>query len=212
MSKSVYIIGGGPSLRYFEFDKLKDKEVIAVNKAIITYPYARYFVTMDPSFLSKVSNTQFDMSNATKVFVISLFGDEIVERDGHFINTKSNKIYNLNPYDIIIKSKKHEGFATEFRDFRSGANSGYSALQLAILLGYSKIYLLGFDLDFKYKNTHYHGGYTGQNKEKLAAKFKRDLKRFREALIDFKEKRPDIKIYSCSCQSKLNDLLPYRKV
>jgi hypothetical protein len=39
-----------------------------------------------------------------------------------------------------------------------GCNSGFGAIQLAIWLGATRIYLLGFDMHAK-EGTHYHGGY-----------------------------------------------------
>ena len=38
--QTVYLIGGGPSLKNFNWSSLKDKKTIAINKAIKTWPNA----------------------------------------------------------------------------------------------------------------------------------------------------------------------------
>ena len=38
MNDSVFIVGGGPSLKNFDFNFLKGKDVIAVNKAVFGVP------------------------------------------------------------------------------------------------------------------------------------------------------------------------------
>ena len=50
----VFIVGGGTRLSGFDFNKLKNKNVIAVNKSICYVPNANYFITMDYTFLRKV--------------------------------------------------------------------------------------------------------------------------------------------------------------
>lgn len=163
----VYVVGGGPSLAGFDFGKLRDRECIAVNKSIFDVPNAKYFITIDYTFLYKISNQidNFVSHKATKVFVVNYASGNIKDINGQIRDVKFNILYDLSKFDIIIKSTKIGGFSTHLGDFRNGENSGYCALQLAIALGYDNIHLLGFDLGTT-ADTHYHGGY-GMDKAKM---------------------------------------------
>ncbi len=60
----VFIIGGGTSLTGFDFSLLKDDDIIAVNKSIEYVPHAKYFITMDYTFItdpSKLTNSDFNI-------------------------------------------------------------------------------------------------------------------------------------------------------
>lgn len=206
--KAVYIIGGGTSLRIFDFRKLQDKTTIAVNKSYYHVPHLDYFVTMDFTFLRKIGHHI--NSSATKIFVVNFSVSSLKEINGQIIDTKWNLLYDLKEFDMIIKSRKKDGIGFTLKDFRTGGNSGYCALQLAVALGYTEINLLGIDLVMD-RGTHFHGGYR-EEPEKFAAKLKLYYTSFRTGLEELKRKRPDIKVYSCSKISRLNSIIPYKEL
>ena len=111
---------------------------------------------------------------------------------------------------MIIKSRKENGIGFEFKDFRHGLNSGFCAFQLALLLGYKEIYLLGIDLNIQGK-THYHGGYN-ESEYTFAPKLNRYFELFKEAILEVHSKTNEIKIYNCSEDGRLNSILPYRSL
>lgn len=45
--KDLYIIGGGESLKDFDFDTIKDKDCMVINATILICPQAKYFVALD---------------------------------------------------------------------------------------------------------------------------------------------------------------------
>jgi len=203
----VYVVCGGPSLIGFDFEKLRAQDVIVVNKSIVDVPWAKYFITMDFTFLAKVPKECLS-GGSTKVFVAN-FAPEypyMAEVDGRIVDTRFNKVYTLNAFDMIIKSWRLDGLGTAFYDFRSGENSGFCAFQLAVLLGYDKINLLGVDLVVQEEKTHYHGGYGGPDKFKLRlpAYVRYWEQGVRVALSN------GIEVVSRSNISILNDLVPYR--
>ena len=57
-----------------------------------------------------------------------------------------------------------DGFSTD-PDTLRGSNSGFAALNLAYLLGYREIALLGFDFQWSAGNSHFHDGYAWQNRQ-----------------------------------------------
>jgi len=211
--KEIYIVAGGNSLRDFDFSKLKNKEIIAVNKSILDVPFAKYFITMDYTFINKKLKEKKGIllnSQATKVFILNLLPDYMVERDGRIIDIRFNYVYELNLFNMIIKSYNKHGIGYSFKDFKHGNNSGFCALQMAICLGYTKIHLLGFDLMAE-KETHYHGGYN-QNPETFRLRLKIYLENFLYSFQSLKIERPDIEIYSYCENSPLNALLKVKKL
>ena len=210
MRKEVYIIGGGNSLKGFDFNKLKNRDTIVVNKAVKYVPNPTYFITMDFTVLKKIGLDLVAPYCGTTIFIANFAKPYLKEQNGQIIDTRFGLIYTLNEFNMIIKSWAEEGIGFDFQNFRSGNNSGYCALQLAILLGYKKIYLLGIDL-ITSEETHFHKGY-GESKEKFDKKLKEYYRNFAIGLNELKEKCPDIQIYSCSKISRLKDILPYKEI
>ena len=128
-------------------------------------------------------------------------------KDGKFKHVHSGYIYNLFSMNMIIKNAGVEGIGFEFKDFRTGYNSGFCAFQLAVLLGYKKIHLLGFDLCENNSKTHYHSKY--KNRKTINNKmFEKFYTNFVLAIKILKEKT-DIEIISHSKISRLNNSVLY---
>lgn len=206
----VYIVGGGSSLQDFDFNRLRDTDTITVNKSIFDVPNPNYFITVDYSFLLKIRRQVrlFRSIRTTKVFVAALHHPHLIEREGRFVDTKNNLIYKLGLFDLIIKSRESELIGYNWNNFRSGENSGYCALQLAILLGYTKIYLLGIDLAVT-KSTHYHEGYGPKQAVTFPEKLEQYYLSFKRALKRMQRDNVDIKVFSCSSISRLNEIISY---
>lgn len=203
----VYIIGGGTSLKGFDFNKLKDKTTIAINKSCLTVPNLDYFITMDFTALKKIGKISYV---GTKIFIANFAKPYLKEINGQIIDTRFGLVYTLNDFTMIIKSWAEEGIGFDFRHFRSGNNSGYCALQFAVLMGFNPIHLLGIDLVVTEK-THFHNGYN-QDIEKFKQKLEEYYKNFTIGIKELKKKKSDIKLYSCSSISRLNNILEYKKL
>lgn len=215
MEKKVFIIGGGPSLKDFDFELLRDKDTIAVNRAILDVPNPNYFITVDFTFLKKLRRSRLQSVDTTKIFVACLHFDFMTEKNGQIIDTKHDIVYDLSDFDLIVKSRGVKGIGYRFKDFKNGLNSGYCALQLAVILGYKKIYVMGIDLclaknkeDNKVK-THYHGGY-GENAVSFSTKLEEYYAHFVCGLKEIKE-NTNIKVISLSPVSRLNNILKHRE-
>ena len=52
--KEVFIIGGGSSLKNFQFECLTDRDTITINMSIFHVPNPNYFITVDYTFLYKM--------------------------------------------------------------------------------------------------------------------------------------------------------------
>lgn len=216
MNNDVYIVAGGTSLKGFDFTKLKNKDVIVINKSILDVPFAQIFITMDYTFFDyiekKTNNilTKESFLNfpAKKYFVVATDNGYIKYRNGNYIDMRSNYVYDLNAFDEIVVSHISKGIGGNFYEFVHGCNSGYCSLQLAIILGYKTIHLLGFDL-YAIEQTHYHGGYEQSTKtfiERLNFYYPYYLIGLHNIKLNF----PNIKIYNYSKESRLNKLLEYK--
>jgi len=191
-SDKVFIIGGGPSAKVVDFKKLErnGNDIICVNKSIEHVSHAKFFITMDYTFFRKTRMSLSDINARVEqsLFVLNKENTHIEEIGGVITDTKFNIPYDqLNYLDSVIISNKetNPGFSTNLSDFAHGNNSGYCALQLAILMKYKEIHLIGFDLIPRDNITHFHNGYN-QNKKV----FQQNLEKYRDRIIS------DIKLYN----------------
>jgi len=161
-----FIIGGGPSLVGFDFERLRARgRVIAINKAFIYAPFADVVFFMDhASFYGWLKHGMFgpdaikawDDFNGFRVF-LNLRGREV--KDAY-----------------SVRSLGKIGLPTSLRNgLYHGSNSGFGAIGLAICMGADPIYLLGYDLGNKGNVTHFHGGYGRPQPETSLRSFKQNL-------------------------------------
>jgi hypothetical protein len=206
---SVIIVGGGPSLLGFDFKLLEGFDTIAVNKAIEYVKNPTYFVTMDYTFLSKTKFSLQEINKKSKYsyFILNTTHSYIKEINGVYVDTRNNMKYTelcnftgvfKAPYESLPK-----GFSENISSFTHGSNSGYSALQLALLLGYKNIYLLGFDMAFN-TNTHFHNGY-----KQSSDSFRKNISRYKDIFINSLKNVKGKSIYSCFESSPLNEVIEY---
>lgn len=216
MGKEIFIVGGGSSLHSFNFNRLINKETIVVNKSMFHVPCPNYMITMDFTFITKVGVQRFNSINTTKVFVINFVPNYMRWLNGMIVDIRSNLVYDLHDFDLLIKSKFEVGMGSSFRDFRHGGNSGFCALQLAVLLNYDVIYLLGIDLNLSGQRessgrSHYHEGY-GESLKSFNTKLKKYYTMFVAGMGQLKSIKPDVKVFSCSSTSRLNQIIEYKPI
>jgi len=158
LNDDIYIIGGGPSLRDFDFSQLKHLDTIAVNVAALDVPNPTYCITSDSGQFRKLCEGYYNNVKTTWVVVTNPDHATMKWKNGRFQHVSSNFVYNLFVPNLLIRNAGTEGIGFTFNDFRTGCNSGFCALQLAVLLRYKRIHLLGIDL---ITGKHYHDRYGG---------------------------------------------------
>lgn len=204
----VFVIGGGPSLKGFDFSCLSNVDTIVVNNAVFDVPNPKYFITVDYTFIRKVGRDKLKGAPSIKFFVVDRTYESIRKINGKYVDTRFGLVYeDLNIFDHVVESYRQDEFGYCFDDFRTGLNSGYCALQLAIILGYKNTYLLGFDLLSVGSKTHYHSGY-GSGLKPFNNSLDVYFEKFRTGLEQLK-KDGIVNVYSCSPISRLNDVIPY---
>lgn len=136
--ETVYIIGGGPSLKNFEFRQLTGARTIAINKALLFY-------------------TQTDVLYWTDVRFYLWYKNEVDNYKGLKFALKAGSQYTS---DVnILKKGKAYGLEKDRQTLAHGNNSGYAAINLAYHLGAKRIVLLGFDMGSNGVESHFHDGY-----------------------------------------------------
>lgn len=178
--ETVYLIGGGPSLKGFEWNRLKGKKTIAINKAVKFYPNA-------------------DAMYWTDGRVYSWLNKEINDFKGLKYTIRWNR--NHTPDINVLKRGAKFGLETAKDTLAHGNNSGYAAINLAIHLGAKRIVLLGYDMGNDGKVSHFHDGYPVP-----ATATNIYTKQFLPGFDILKDrlKGKDIQIYNACPTSKLN--------
>lgn len=136
--ETVYLIGGGPSLKEFNWEDLKGKNIIAINKAYEFVPWAQVIFWTDARFYTWY-HQQLQQSKADKYTI-----NNSIHYDSSVKVLRKGGRHNLEKGDDIIAH---------------GDNSGYAAINLAYILGASQIVLLGYDMGGTATDSHFHNGY-----------------------------------------------------
>lgn len=183
-----FIIGGGESLKKFDFSKLKNELVIGVNRAYekidCTINYA-----MDHTLYEWI--TEGKLGQKAKEKFEDFKGFPAWLDSAGYDYPKGIYILNESKSNIINYTLKY-GIA-------GGSNSGFGALNLAICLGANPIYLLGFDMKAKAgKQIWWHNGYPEKQGGEAYKAFINDFKRAAKDL-----KKNGFKIINLNPKSEL---------
>ena len=138
-----YVIASGPSLNGFDFDCLPDGYRIGANKSA-WLAKCDALVSLDKRFWRG-------------------FQDEIVAFKGPKYTTKLVVDGQPDHGAHISKRVRFNGL-TETLGELTGTNSGFAAFNVAYLLGYTEIALLGFDFKWSGRDSHFHDGYVWQSR------------------------------------------------
>lgn len=157
--RRCFIVGGGPSLKTFDWSLLDGELSIAINRAFEFY---------DPSVTISMDNRFFTWLQMGKANSTCEYRPEITER---FWKQQCMKIWvqiSKRPFPkgiYTLFNGGQKGFTRLMSDgVSTGENSGFAALNLAVNLGANPIYLLGYDMKGGKdgRQAHFHGGYMEQ--------------------------------------------------
>jgi hypothetical protein len=140
----VFIIGGGNSLDKFDFDKLKGKNVIALNSA---YKY------VDESAVVYWTDASWGANNEDKGLAAHPSKFKFTCRPRADQAIKLDKRGAANAY--LLNKTGDQGYDPNINNVR-GNNSGGNAINFAINLNAQRILLLGFDMGFTAGKSHFH--------------------------------------------------------
>lgn len=137
-NRSVFLIGGGPSLTGFDFECLRGRGVVvAINDAFRYVPWADACFSIDMLWLR---------NRATELRTFT--GERIAAVPDYF------RFQPQLPFLTKYRRVSRVGFNRT--NIYTGDNSGYAALHLALMRNAARVALLGFDMN---KPGHWHKGY-----------------------------------------------------
>lgn len=152
--ETVAIIGGGPSLEREHVELVRGLRCIAVNASYLWADFAD---------VCHFADSHFWRWHTDGVDVMDMDAVEVRERFASFRGQKcsvagaGNNIADEAVH--IVKGRESWGLSRDPGVLVTGRNSGFQALNMAILAGASRILLLGFDGAPVDGRSHWHGGH-----------------------------------------------------
>jgi hypothetical protein len=188
-SKRCFIIGGGPSINSVNLDLIKDEYVIGVNEAVRLGTWIDLWFFADSDIYKAHRND------------IGKWPNRIVTCAGAAKWDKRVEYYYRCRNHVICYEKKHLAFPQE------GANSGATALTLAIREGFETIVLLGFDMKTTNGVHHYHSYYSRMPRDDAYDRFRKHFEDIaKETTCNIINANPDSAL-DCFPKMKLEDIL-----
>lgn len=142
MGRPCFIVGGGPSLKGFDFERLRGHLTIAINRSLESVDPTIWF-SGAPRLVTWILRGELGEDLRTKFI-----------RGAGFLKCLVTNLSYCWPANILVLNRRECGtkLSTSLEQgiylgpAGSGCNSGLGALNLALCLGADPIYLLGFDM------------------------------------------------------------------
>lgn len=193
MYETIFIIGGGPSLVGYNWELLRGRRIIGINRAFEVVPWADFIYFTDTKFFEE-------------------YRDKGLLQVDAILATSNDKI--SHPKVVNFRDTGVNGLDLDMNCLRVGKNSGHAAINLAIHLKAKNIVLMGFDMcvdmidvtrlsDKRVTKvtgrTHWHSGYrVGPNLRTYTTM----LKHFPTLVEPLNEL--GVKVFNANLNSKLN--------
>ncbi len=177
--RRVFLIGGGPSLKGFDLTRLDNEFTIAINHSFDFYPQARAVLFVDGSYAEMARDR---LAKYEGLIFASFRCQDILPRRRNLYVFPQN---NTRPGSTIS-----EGLFT-------GKLSALCALNLALIMGASEIYLLGYDLNYQNGEHHWYGTAAANQEAYAEDRFKAKI-----PLFDTYKPWAD-RIFNCSATSAI---------
>jgi hypothetical protein len=162
--ETVICVGGGASLKGFDFGRLRYANVIAINAAGYDVPFAQALFFFD-----------------TRWFVENRL---LVQSWNGMVITPATPAKAALPDKIDCVLLDHRApLARGLSPIRRGRTSGHCAVNVAIAMGAKRVALLGFDCKPIDGRTHYHDRYREENAAVYADDFLKAWDGTREAAL-----------------------------
>lgn len=141
--EDVLILGGGPSLKDVPVEQLYDHRVIAVNNAYLLAPWADILYWGDRKWWNWNHRDLWRHTGRYKV---------------------TRRTITQNDYDVKVMRYMPDGWSRQ-QDGLGGRDSGFSALNLAALMGAARAFLFGFDMHRVEDRNNWHDLHKTETKD-----------------------------------------------
>lgn len=188
----AWVIGGGPSIKEFDFKILEGERVITTNTAFLEYPSADIEVFMD-------------FTTFYRWLMLGKYGPGSIQAWNNF---KGHKVHidlvgRVLPGCYRLPCRVRSGLTRSLKGVYHGNNVGFGAFQVAVAMKANPIYLVGFDFCHtgsakdNSRKTHYHDRYPSVMPEDVILGY---MGQFKRILPDIH--RRQIQVFNCSKISK----------
>jgi len=159
--ETVFLLGGGPSLRCVDLGLLRSRRVLAINSSAKLAPWADALFFTDQPWLDK-------------------HGELVAQWPKLVFTLSFPPVRNLPPNVKQVSALKMDPLF-EGGSIKRGQSSGHTAIGLAASLGASRIVLLGYDMRFVAGRSHCHDDHTSPDENIYADVFIPAFKGWNEA-------------------------------
>lgn len=178
--KNLFILASGPSLKGLDLTPLSRRITMGLNRSFMAYPEPYYHCVFDYR-------------------LFDLYPTEL---------SKCRVLFTLEgrPFGMPLNLLGSQGFSYDLNEgIYSGYTISYFALQLAVYMGFQRIFFLGLDLKLKANDTHFFG-HDYHSKDHETTEFPKMMAAFNNIAPELKSKGH--LIYNCSEESGLK-CFPY---
>lgn len=179
--ETVFIIGGGSSLRDFHWSILEPLSTIGCNHAFrLGKKICDVCVFGDNKFFRK-------------------FGKDLEQFKGPIV-TNNKQLFVVQKQYPWLTCVRQERFGVHHHALGWNGNTGAVAINLAVLQGFTKILLLGFDMSLDIQSRpNYHEYIIDTPGHETYTRFKREGRR---VVKDLRDKFPDVSVINLNPNSK----------
>lgn len=174
--QTAFLLGGGPSLRALDIERLRGRQVVAINSACHLAPWAPILFFTD--------NNWFDDHRA----IIEPWSGLVVTVSRHAKGKLPDKL-------LRIELAEMRTFTVGHQILKRGRSSGHTAISLVIALGCRDVVLLGYDMRVVDGRSHHHDDYHNPDVNLYATDFLPAFKGWnkaaREAGVTVRNATPD---------------------
>jgi hypothetical protein len=175
--QDVYLIGGGPSLLKFDWDRIRGKCTIGCNSA--------YQLGKDICQIVFFGDGSFWKEHNKNLF-----------RFQGLVTTNCRTLQCGAPDWLFVMERRTEGVYQDIPGWYG--NSGACVVNLALILGAKRVLLLGYDMKIQDNRTNWY-----RDGVKTQAPYKRFLESFRRMAVKIREVFPDQEVINVNDDSDL---------
>lgn len=191
--RTVYIIGGGPSIKELDLTPLHKERVIGCNDAYSLGSWVDVCYFGDYGWIEIHNKEWIKRPDGTEHPGLFVFPGLKV--------TCAPSIKTINDKSILRLERRPAGICLLPGKIAWNTNTGFSAINLAIIFGAKKIVLVGFDMKLEDGESNWHHNLKDSPNAILFKKFKSGSIRMMKELA---EKCPDVEIINANPDSALN--------
>ena len=146
--ETLVILGGGPSLTRADVAFCRGKaRVLAIKQALLVAPWADVFYCCDRKILEYPGGHPGELAQQMLAVLRT------------FAGLRFTLDHLAHQHATVLRQGDVQGLSLDPTRLNTGQNSGYQAVNLAVLLGAAKIVLVGFDMQPRQGVDHYFGAH-----------------------------------------------------